>query len=429
MDTEPFIAYFTDVWNDSSDDVPVLGRESTASQKKEKERLCSEYQACFEKYQHTFANGTEPRNSDIFFQDLRRFMKEVYEYSDDTLAILLSPELVDASRTFYTRSQWFDAQLKPEEIFQAMRNVWITNGLQLMMGWPVELTPALLAYSLLYPYSDNILDDPAIAPAEKLAFSDRFKGRLQAVGEMAGNHREKKISELVSIIEKQYPRMNFPDVYAGLLAIHHAQTRSLALNDKKQPLSDNDVLSICFDKGGASVLADGILLSGNLSLEVQQFCFGFGIWLQLVDDIQDLAEDMSTGTQTMFAREKRQHVRGSLVQRTFHFGRNIMEQARSFQVARADSFRQSIVQSTELMLIQAIGVNAEYFSPEFVARMERYSPVSFYYLQQTKTKGLPGRRHMLAAWIKNAMDDKSKINSILCPAAASPYHHPLPHLA
>ncbi len=429
MDTEPLIAYFTDVWNDSSDDVPVLGRESSASQKKEKERLCSEYQACFEKYQHTFANGAEPRNSDIFFQDLRRFMKEVYEYSDDTLAVLLSPELVDASRTFYTRSRWFDAQLKPEEIFQAMRNLWITNGLQLLTGLPVELTPSLLAYSLLYPYSDNLLDDPEITPADKAAFSSRFEQRLQAVGEMAENHRETKISELVGIIEKQYPRTHFPEVYAGLLAIHQAQTRSLALNDKKQQLSDNDVLSICFDKGGASVLADGLLLSGTLSSEVQRFCFGFGIWLQLVDDIQDLAEDIGTGTQTLFTVENRRHARANLAHRTFHFGRNIMELARCFQSAAADSFRQSIVQNTEMMLIQAIGMNASYYAPEFVARMERYSPVSFKYLQQMKTKGMPGRRHMLATWLKNTAHDKSNLNSMYRPAAASPCSHVRPHLA
>ncbi len=34
--------------------------------------------------------------------------------------------------------------------------------LQLLLGIPVRVTPAIFAYSMLYPYGDNCLDDPAI---------------------------------------------------------------------------------------------------------------------------------------------------------------------------------------------------------------------------------------------------------------------------
>ena len=39
-----------------------------------------------------------------------------------------------------------------------MRNVWIGNNLQMLLGVPVCLTQGLFAYSMLYPVTDNVLD-------------------------------------------------------------------------------------------------------------------------------------------------------------------------------------------------------------------------------------------------------------------------------
>jgi hypothetical protein len=400
MVTEPLIAYFIEVWNCNRDDEPLFKKEYTASQKKRKELLCADYQERFENYQQTIRNGKNQFDSDKFFNALGRFMKDVYDYSDETLAIVQSPEIIAVSRAFYDRSRSFDLQLKQEEIFQAMRNVWIMNGLQVLLGMPVELTPSIFAYSLLYPYSDNILDDRHISHQEKLAFSQRFEKRLQGTGRMGENRREEKISELVCMIENQYPRVDFPGVYDSLLAIHNAQTRSLGLIEQNNHLAIAEILSICFDKGGSSVLADGFLLAGNPSTELQRFFFGFGIWLQLVDDIQDLAEDISSGTRTLFAMENPLYARTNLVNQTFHFGRAVMEEARCCPADVVASFSQGIIHSTELMLIQAVGLNAEYYPSEYSAKMERFSPVSFAYLREAKNRGLTSRMQMIAQWME-----------------------------
>lgn len=45
----------------------------------------------------------------------------------------------------------FDPQLANTAIVQACRNAWTACGLQPLLGAPMRLTPAILAYSLLYP--------------------------------------------------------------------------------------------------------------------------------------------------------------------------------------------------------------------------------------------------------------------------------------
>ncbi len=67
---------------------------------------------------------------------------------------------LDAAEKFITTARKENPQLKDEEIFQALRNVWIMNSLQIYWGLPVEMTPSVYAYSMLYPYTDNFLDNP-----------------------------------------------------------------------------------------------------------------------------------------------------------------------------------------------------------------------------------------------------------------------------
>jgi hypothetical protein len=71
------------------------------------------------------------------------------------------------SKNFFYKARDFGQELTPENIYQGLRNVWIMNGLQLMMNLPVEITPSVFAYSMIYPYSDNLLDDPNISGIRK----------------------------------------------------------------------------------------------------------------------------------------------------------------------------------------------------------------------------------------------------------------------
>ena len=92
------------------------------------------------------------------------------------------------------------------------------------------------------------------------------------------------------MFEEQYNRIDFPEVYQSLYAIQKGQTDSLKLL-KSNGLSENEIRRVCFEKGGASVLADGYLVAGKLTKKEEQALFGYGVYLQLLDDIQDLFLD------------------------------------------------------------------------------------------------------------------------------------------
>ena len=66
---------------------------------------------------------------------------------------------------------------------------------------------------MLYPYSDNYLDQVDISREAKLRFSQRFRGRLQGDEAFADDDREAAIWTLVGLIEEQYPRVDFPEVF------------------------------------------------------------------------------------------------------------------------------------------------------------------------------------------------------------------------
>ncbi|MFZ3106590.1 MAG: hypothetical protein WA105_04330, partial [Candidatus Hydromicrobium sp.] len=151
-----------------------------------------------------------------------------------------------------------------------------------MMDLPVELTPSVFAYSMLYPYTDNYLDNPHITSESKTIFSQRFQQRINGEKIVPGNTDEKNIFNLIGMIEEQYERSRYPKVYESLLAINHGQTKSIRLLDTSGSLKETDVLKICIEKGGASVLADGYLVSSSLTESQERFLFGFGAYLQMV---------------------------------------------------------------------------------------------------------------------------------------------------
>jgi len=72
---------------------------------------------------------------------------------------------------------------------------------------------------------------------------------------------------LVKLVECQYARDSFPQVFDSLMRIHRAQEQSIHLLRKGVVGGDVDVLRLCFEKGGASVLADGYLAAGSLTHE------------------------------------------------------------------------------------------------------------------------------------------------------------------
>jgi len=312
----------------------------------------------------------------------RCLAEEALGFSAAQLDILPSHAFSDVSEEFVRMARAFDPSLSAEDIYQAGRNAWTANGLQWLLGLHVQNTPAIFAYSLLYPYTDNYLDDPAIAASSKLAFNERFRRCLAGESISPADSYERVIFDLVAMIEKQYPRSGYPQIFESLLDIHRAQGRSLKLTHPSAAPGEVDVLGLSFEKGGTSVLADGYLVSGWLDEARREYTYGHGIFAQLLDDMEYVGEDGQAGRLTLYSQSSGHRPLDALANRTFHFGRKVLMGLDCFEVD--ESLRELIRHGADLLVIDTIGRTDRYYSQSYLRKLEAHSPFRFSFLNKKR---------------------------------------------
>lgn len=316
------------------------------------------------------------------------FLKKMDEdkvlFDQPFLTFFIEAGYLDVAIDFLKQAQKEDSDLSNQEIFQALRNVWIMNSLQLFWNKSVKLTPSIYSYSMLYPYTDNYLDDPSINPIDKIQFNYRIENAL------SGNHlspnikEEQRITNLIKNIEQQYSRNEFPKIYESIQLIHNAQVTSMQQGHKKK-LDDREILKLSFYKGGTSVLTDGYLVKPDISLNEAAFSYKYGTFLQLLDDVQDIEEDMKLNCSTYFnatddviEREKRLENLISYIYKV-----NIVQ---TTDTPNAKLMKKVIRECTLLMLMEAMGSNRSIVSRAFYNKMESYSKVRLSFYVEMKHK-------------------------------------------
>jgi hypothetical protein len=305
-----------------------------------------------------------------------RFGKGALDLQDEHLALLLNDGFSAIGKQMAREARRFDPSISPEDIYQATRNAWTAGGLQMLLGQEMHLTPAIFAYSMLYPYTDNFLDNTNVPSEEKRKFNARIRQRLSGERIAPNGEAEATLWKLFEMIEGQYPRAEWPQVYASLLAIHQAQENSLRQQRAALPLSAADILKLSFEKGGASVLADGHLAAGSLSREEAQFLFGWGALLQLVDDLQDLRQDRRDGSLTIFTQAAGHGYLDGLTTHTLNFGHMVMRRMDQMPV-RCQPLKEMIQKSYMSLLIWSAAECAELYTRDHLAELESHSPFRF----------------------------------------------------
>lgn len=383
---ELYIDHFVRIWEKSPTYFPGFNRIYSEAEKLERENNFEQIQEKLKLLQSRSAvkklRNSNPESK--FFPVFKSFLHDIFDFEQAHLEIILSEEFRNVSKDFFYKAREFGPELSPENIYQGLRNVWIMNGLQLMMNIPVEITPSIFAYSMIYPYSDNLLDDPNISALEKQEFSVKFNYRLHGENPQPKNHAESQLFQLVGMFENQFNRNDFPEVYDSLYAIQKGQTDSLKLLNKSG-LTNAEIRRICFEKGGTSVLADGYLVAGKLSQKQEQALIGYGIYLQLLDDIQDINEDIYAHTNTMCTAFKPSEL-GEFVNRTIHFGRTALEEMKCFTAPNVNVFLNLMNRSIETMIIESIGLNNSGFTENYLVEMENFSPLHFDFIRVKKSQ-------------------------------------------
>ena len=271
----------------------------------------------------------------------------------------------------------FDPLISEVDIHQALRNLWVFNSIQFAMGYPVSLSPAPLAYSLLYPYTDNWLDAGRHSHAESDSFVQWLSLRLEGLRSgMADGHRA-AVNSLLQMIEGSYPRSEFPLVHQSLLAIHSAQRNALLLRAGAEDAGETRLLSLTVEKGGTSVLADAFLVSGDLDPDQMDAFFAYGVLLQLVDDLEDVCEDIGKGHSSPFTRAAQQDVLEGCTSRLLNFIGAIVAVMQRRLSPRAMPVCELIARSCTLMAQEAVARQRRFYSEGYLQALEESSPLRF----------------------------------------------------
>ena len=319
---------------------------------------------------------------------------------------LIAQGFLPAGVEFARRARHFDAALTMPEIVQACRNAWTAYGFQPLLDESAHITPSIVGYSLLYPYTDNYLDRRDASSAAKRLFCARFRRRLRGEHLPVRDAHEASIWALVGMIESQYPRAHYPQVFASLLAIHLAQEQSVAQLSAAQSLSGDEILRISCAKGGTSVLADACLVRGWLTEQESQIAFDWGVLLQLGDDLQDIREDLHRGSATLFTRAAAAGILlDHLVIQLLNFSEAVGAGLECLPTGPA-TLKNLLRMSWRSLIVAAVANAPEFFSPAFLRELERASPFRFAFLRARHRK-LASRSGLFPA-VFNALIEETR---------------------
>jgi hypothetical protein len=369
-----------DIWQRSAHGMPAGGRRFSAA---EQQRNEDAYDEALLEIEEALKPARISR--DRIIAAFGRFSAKALGL-DQEATELLTDGFLPVGTSLARWARRFDPELSMAGIIQAARNAWTACGMQPLLGVPLALTPSILGYSLMYPYSDNFLDDEDISGEAKLRFSRRF--RRQLVGEklLPENHRERSLWALIELVEAEYPRDRYPNVFECLLAIHRAQEQSVIQGQRRDFSTGTDCLKISCAKGGSSVLADACLAYGSLRKQESRFAFDWGVLLQLGDDLQDVREDIHCGSMTLFSRAASEgRPLDLLTIQLLKFSEHVSRQMNELP-GGSPAFKRLLTMSWTSLITGAVAGSREFFSRAFVEEAERHSPFRFDFLCSRKER-------------------------------------------
>lgn len=376
--------HFTNLWWESDTNLPDLGPVYTPKEQAVREKQLEQF---LKQVNREIASPPRDREAAQALRDrlgasFRQFARETLGISAEQFNLLPSDDFSEAAQDFIQKARAFDPELSGEDIYQAGRNAWTANGLQWLLSVPIECSSSIFAYSMLYPYTDNYLDDTSISTATKLAFNERFRQRL--IGEQIApvNNHEQIIFQLVSMIEQQYARSSYPEVFESLLDIHTGQAKSLLLARPNTAPGEAGVLGISFEKGGTSVMTDGYLASGTLDPAQRLFSFGHGVFAQLLDDLEDVQDDYAAGRLTVYSEAAGHKPLDTLTNRTIHFGQKVLERLDCFEIA--EPVKDLIRSGATSILIDTASRAERFYTPAYLLELEAHSPFRFSFLNKQR---------------------------------------------
>lgn len=285
---------------------------------------------------------------------------------------------------FLKKVRHFSPELRFDEIGQAIRNYIVYAMFKVIHQVPSGFSSAGFGYSMLYPFTDNYIDSIKPSPSEKREYNQLIRDKILGKEVSADCSHHKKTCDLLQAIASEYPREKDDRIYTLLLMMLEAQEESLRQQNRELALSEEERLTISLFKGGVSVLVDRFLVHKELTQADLHFYLGFGFFLQLADDLQDIKEDSENGHQTLFTVSINQEKEEKLLNKLLNFLHSIMDT----YSAENDSFKNFVLASSDQLIFTSLFGSKEFFTLEYQRQMEAYLPVTSSYLETAKVNSL-----------------------------------------
>ena len=298
----------------------------------------------------------------------------------------LFDRFIDTARVFVSRARAFDPSVSVNDIAQAVRNLWVINVIQVLFGREVILTECAFAYSMLYPCTDNFLDDDSLCSQERkhtiLRFGERLKGEMipPATG------YEEQLWKLVEMMETERERTGYARFYESLAAIQDAQVTSMGQQQILTLPYCTDILGLSMRKGGTSVLVDGFIAKNELDENEFELMFGFGVLLQLIDDLQDVHDDKLKRHCTLFSQLAGHWKLDELAEKLIVFSGQVSAGLEVLPSPYTHDICKLVLENCQLLIQEAIVKNKRYFSAGMVKNAESQLFVRSRFLRNLKKK-------------------------------------------
>ncbi|MEW6511182.1 MAG: hypothetical protein AB1428_09515 [Bacteroidota bacterium] len=367
-------AEYISLWADSPETWPEPGEPTSPEAQTAKEE---EIEKIIRSAEHAWRRDSGHGSAERFRLRgrIRMAVAQSFAPGDDGSVGRFFEECEHVADCFVRRARTFDPEVTEDDIHQALRNQWVFNSIQQYLATPISLTASSFAYSMLYPYTDNWLDAEDSPQAEKERLLCWLAARLAGDPGGVAEGRTGAVDTLIRMIEDEYPRLRYPAVYESLKAIHASQQESVRLLTPAPRGAEADLLAITIRKGGTSVLADGFLAAGNLADQHATAMFGYGVLLQLIDDLQDIENDAAAGQSTPMIRAVATGTLEAATNRLIWFIRRItLDMERS--ASKGNSWIAGLIdRSCVAMALEAIARQRRLYSERYLAMVGARTPV------------------------------------------------------
>jgi len=166
-----------------------------------------------------------------------------------------------------------------------------------------DIDDALNVYfDVAHPIYDVLFDDPLFSDFNK----EENINRITKIVSRDYNFEnktplERLLIDVLENIDQRLPASNKAAFYQVLRKLHFDQVDSIKQHDKN--LSNEELRSIEFRKGGNSMVLYVLLNERSYSQEELDAYFIMGAFLQSVDDFSDMEEDTEQGIETLAIRK------------------------------------------------------------------------------------------------------------------------------